>query len=198
MITDDDGNTFITIRVGCRRDRHAITQLINCVAAEQQYLQTDRYCSTPLWEQALQEGMNRCAGVLLLVVVAKQEIIGFGRLTPDDTNGVDRTVGNIGIALLPPYRSRGIGSQVLTTLLLAAPDLAFRRMTAAILETNIRSRNLFCKFGFQLIAQHQIRLPFLRQDLVDELLYELEVSSKEAPCCIQHRLHLSIAINNAR
>ena len=143
-----------------QNDLDGIIPVINSVAAEKLYLQTDRYQPTPNWEELLADGFNVASGLLLIVVKYDEKVIGFGRLFPDNLRG--RSTGNIGIVLLPPYRSRGIGTDLLNLLVETASEFGFQNLTADILETNLHSLRLFRRFGFSELSYQTIICPHLR------------------------------------
>lgn len=150
-----------TVRLACPADREQIIRLIDTVAGERRYLQTDRYVPTPAWEQLLSKGVNLREGLLLLVIESGEQTIGFARLTPDLGHPSGRLAGNIGITLLPAYRSQGIGTFALGWLMACAARLQYQTLTANILSTNLRSLRLFRKFGFAPAAVKKIYLPFV-------------------------------------
>ena len=88
------------------------------------------------------QGQDVANGQLLLVVTDEERIVGFGRLTTDQVIDPSRTTGNIGLALLPAYRYRGIGRTILGRLIAQAPQLGFSRLNAAILAHNTASLRL--------------------------------------------------------
>jgi RimJ/RimL family protein N-acetyltransferase len=161
----------IRFRVASRHDRNDIIDVINSVTDELKYLQTDRYVPTPAWESLLAEGLNLEKGLLLIAIVNHETIIGFARLGPDDDHPLGRRAGNIGIALLPSYRSMGIGAIILKVLTACAVELEYDVLTANILESNIRSRRLFTRCGFRKVKCRKIYLDFIN-DHVNELHYE--------------------------
>ncbi len=69
------------IRTARSGDRDQVIAVINAVAGERRYLQTDRYLPTPAWEQVLGEGVDPKQGLLLMVVESDRRIVGFARLT---------------------------------------------------------------------------------------------------------------------
>jgi RimJ/RimL family protein N-acetyltransferase len=170
-----DSSSNLCLRIASKSDRNLIINLINSVAGEHKYLQTDHYYSTPAWEQLLSNGINLDEGLLLLVVENKNEMVGFARLSPDLKHPLGRKVGNIGIALVPTHRSRGFGAKILNKLIDYAIYLNYLALTADILETNIRSKRLFIRCGFSAVSHHRIYLRFLN-NYVNELCYEVELA----------------------
>jgi RimJ/RimL family protein N-acetyltransferase len=152
----------LTFEIASKSERAQIIGIIDIVASEKVHLQTGRYIPTPNWEKMLEEGVNLKAGLALFVVKYKKEIIGFGRLTPDDELG--RMCGNVGIVLLEPYRSKGIGTTLLGVLIKFAAYLGFSSLTADILAGNIISLRLFGHYGFALSSSRKIFLSHLGQD----------------------------------
>jgi RimJ/RimL family protein N-acetyltransferase len=110
-------------------------------------------------------------GLLLIAILNHETIIGFARLYPDDEHPLGRRAGNIGIALLPSFRSMGIGAIILRVLAACAIELEYDVLTANILESNVRSRRLFTGCGFKKVRCRNIYLDFIN-DHVNELYYE--------------------------
>ena len=166
----------LTFRIASHLDRGPIINLINIVASERKYLQTEQYNSTPIWEQLLSIGFNPDDGMLLGVLEDNNEIIGYARISPDLEQSPCKNIGNIGIALLPQYRSRGFGAKILDTLIQYAFLISYQVLTANILETNIRSRKLFSKYGFQEKSFHKKYVIFL-EAYANEICYELKLQA---------------------
>lgn len=171
VVVNKDSN--LQFHIALANERNSIINVINRVAGEHKYLQTDRYYPSPVWENLLDEGINTNDGLLLLAIESPKGIIGFARVYPDSNHPLERNAGNIGIALLPAYRSRGFGAIILKYLMGYAIALDYRILTANILETNMRSRNLFSSCGFKAVKKKQQLLGFL-DAYVNELYYETE------------------------
>ncbi len=165
----------IRLRVASGTDRDDIVAVINSVTGERKYLQTSQYCPTPIWERLLAEGMHVEDGLLLLAVESQGQIIGFARLYPDRSHSYGRQAGNVGMALLRSYRSIGIGAIILRVLIACAAELDYSVLTANILESNIRSRRLFSRYGFRKINSHNVFLVFIN-DHANELYCEMQMS----------------------
>lgn len=168
----------IQLRIASPHDRDAIITVINSVAGERKYLQTDRYCPSPAWERLLSFGINVEEGLLLLVAESNDKIVGFARLSPDSEHPLGRNAGNIGLAFLPLYRSKGFGATILNKLIGYAADLNYRVLTADVLETNICSKKLFARHDFNIVDTNKKFFSFLEKD-VNELRYEVELSSTD-------------------
>jgi len=160
----------VTFEPASEADRSEIISVINQVAAERIYLQTDRYCPTPAWERLLDKSIDLDQRLGLFVVKYKHNIIGFGRIIPQ----AETLYGNVGIVLLNPFRSLGIGTALLNFLIHWAGRLGYDRMTADILTTNIRSIRLFRRFHFRERDIHLIQSPFSTEK-IQEITFELEL-----------------------
>jgi len=175
------GHRTATVRVATRDDREQVIRVINTVASERQHLQTDFYRPTASWEKVLREGTSFNAGLLLLVENAHGRVIGFARLTPYQEDTCRCAVGNVGIALLKPYRSLGIGSMLLRKLIASAPLFGLHELEANVLSRNLHSRNLFHKHGFAVSSIRKINVSFLKNP-VDEILFKLDLAFREVAC----------------
>ncbi len=169
------GAECIRLRVASETDRNDIVSVINSVAGERKYLQTSKYSPTPTWERLLAEGLHVDDGLLLLAAESQGQIIGFARLYPDGGHAYGRQAGNVGIALLRSYRSLGIGAIILRVLIACAIELDYSVLTANILESNIRSRRLFSRYGFRKINSRSVFLVFIN-DHANELYCEMQMS----------------------
>jgi RimJ/RimL family protein N-acetyltransferase len=177
-IVEIDNRHDLQLHIASPHDREAIIAVINSVADERKYLQTERYCPSPVWERLLSCGINIEEGLLLLVAESNGKIVGFARLSPDSEHPLGRNAGNIGLAFLPLYRSQGFGAIILNKLIGYAIDLDYQVLTADVFETNIRSKKLFAGCGFNVVKVTKKKFSFLEKDII-ELRYQVELSSME-------------------
>jgi len=161
----------VTFVLAEKADRREIISIINKVAAERIYLQTDRYRPTANWEHLLDEGLNINERFVLFVVKYKQSIIGFGRLCTDE---VQPLYGNVGIVLVRAFRSIGIGTALLKFLIDWALCLGYSKLTADVLATNVRSIRLFRRFRFVERDVHDIYSIFTSEE-IQEIAFELDL-----------------------
>ena len=154
-------NAEILIRTAWASDRTQIVAVINQVAGERKHLQTDRYTPTPFWESLLQGESGAKSKSWLLVAERCGQIIGYARLGPETRPWPRDPAGNIGIALLAPYRHQGIGTNMIYLIIEQAARLNYQCLTADILANNQASLGLFKKLGFVYSCQRQIRLDFI-------------------------------------
>jgi len=82
------------------------------------------------------------------VAVAEGEVIGWCDLTPKD-RPVYAHAGVLGMGLLPPFRGRGVGTRLMTTVLAAARRARLRRVELTVRETNTSAIALYAKMGFE-------------------------------------------------
>jgi RimJ/RimL family protein N-acetyltransferase len=168
----------VVFRPYTRRDRCAVLKTIQSIGAERQYLFTDRYISTPDWEHALNTEPFH-TNHALFILEHQQALIGFVRLFPDgdDSNSYSEIprAGNIGIAIMPQFRSRRIGTQALEQMIVIARWMNYARLTANILASNFRSVRLFKGRGFVETERRQLYLDYLKEE-VDELVMSLIIS----------------------
>lgn len=150
----------LILRVAQASDRARVIHVINSIAAERRYFRTERYCPTPLWEAALDEGINCSKGVLLLVVEHGGAVVGFARLLAERDAAWEQPAADVGLGLLAPYRSQTLGTQMLGHLITLAPLLGFEMLTAAIFTHNTRSRHVFQKFQFKPVGIRTISVSF--------------------------------------
>jgi RimJ/RimL family protein N-acetyltransferase len=152
-------------------DRVSIVSVINEVAGERIYLQTDQYRPTEMWERLLEQGFNVDESLALFVVKYHEKVIGFGRLYPEDKQPL---YGNVGIVLLKSFRSIGIGTALLKFLIDCATSLGYKKMTADVLATNVRSIRLFRRFQFMERDIHDFH-PMYSSGNVREITFELDL-----------------------
>jgi ribosomal protein S18 acetylase RimI-like enzyme len=79
-----------------------------------------------------------------------EAVVGWCDITPPSTREVHRHVGVLGIGLLPPYRGRGLGRQLMQAALDAARAKGLTRIELKVRATNTRARALYEKMGFVL------------------------------------------------
>jgi ribosomal protein S18 acetylase RimI-like enzyme len=82
------------------------------------------------------------------VAVAEGEVVGWCDLTPKD-RPVYAHAGVLGMGLLPPFRGRGIGTRLMTTVLAAARRARLHRVELTVRETNVSAIALYAKMGFE-------------------------------------------------
>lgn len=166
----------IIVRPAEASDRSSIVSNINAIAAEEVYLQTGHFASSPAWEAAFHNSCDPAEGRLLVVAVNSWQLVGHLRLFPGSYGAKDRHVASVGLAVLAAYRGMGIGAALLQTALAWAPQAAFEKMEANVVSSNERSLRLFSRLGFGVegIKRRQLRVG---GQFVDEIIMARPVYS---------------------
>jgi RimJ/RimL family protein N-acetyltransferase len=86
-------------------------------------------------------------GQPLFVAVSAGEVVGWCDVTPKD-RPIYAHVGVLGMGLLPPFRGRGIGADLIRRSLAAAKAFGFHRVELTVREGNKRAIALYSKIGF--------------------------------------------------
>ncbi len=145
--TATDGNPFV-IRPARPEDRESIIENINQVCAEQIYLESDCFVPTPAWETMLSAPVRQQPPQLLAVAEVGGQVVGHIRCSPSGFGHKDRHVADVGIALMEPYREKGIGIGLLEYIIDWANSVGYRKLTASVFATNERGLRLFKHCGF--------------------------------------------------
>jgi len=137
----------LQVRRFVSEDRPGLVQAINAVCGEGRWMSTTRFEPTPAWIHALQE--PECPYHLLLVVEDGEEIVGWCRTFPKDGSNEAKEV-LLGIGLLPAYRDRGLGTDLIRRSLAWARDAGYRRVSLTTRPDNTRAIHVFqrCDFAF--------------------------------------------------
>jgi ribosomal protein S18 acetylase RimI-like enzyme len=84
-----------------------------------------------------------------LVALSAGEVIGWCDVTPKP-RPIYAHSGVLGIALLPEFRSRGIGRQLIDRTLIAARTFGFHRVELTVRENNANAIELYKTVGFEI------------------------------------------------
>ncbi|WLE97442.1 MAG: GNAT family protein [Candidatus Electrothrix communis] len=142
-----DGIAF-QLRPACVSDADIIALNIREVCAEQIYLHTDTFVVTEKWRQMLLNSVNENKGQLLIVAQVEKRIVGHLRLFPPWYGPKGRHVGEVGMAIVKPWRERGIGIAMMDYALSWASLAQFQKVIASVISTNHRALTLFSNLGF--------------------------------------------------
>lgn len=91
---------------------------------------------------------------LMLVVLHGDEIIGAANVNPVSSKPRMRHRCSIGISLKKPFWNKGIGSEMMKTLIKTATDVGFEQMELEVVVENARALALYKKFGFEICGRH--------------------------------------------
>ncbi|MBL3539519.1 ribosomal protein S18-alanine N-acetyltransferase [Aminivibrio sp.] len=110
----------------------------------------ERSFSSP-WPRAVIEadltGDNPC---LYLCARGGGRILGFGVLLRKG-----KTAGLANLAVLPEFRRRGVGSQLLAGLAEIAVSMGCSRMSLYVRQSNTGAADLYRLFGFAVLGRHK-------------------------------------------
>lgn len=139
-------------------DCREIVAVINRVCAEGRWLYTKRFKPTPAWRRALRQ--PQFPEHLLLVVEHRclKQIVGWCNVFPT----AHPHEMELGIALLAPYRNRGLGHCLMTLAMQWTEQQNLRRISLTTYRHNQRAIALYRKHGFKpataQLKQHSIRM----------------------------------------
>lgn len=140
---------LVVIRPARQQDSRIIVENINAICQEEVFLHTAHFVATHDWIMALKQDDIDGAVRLLVVVEVQGRVVGHGRVFPSGYGHRDRHVGDVGLALLEPYRQKRIGTQVLRYLIAQAKERKLEKLTATIISDNLGATHLFARHGFQ-------------------------------------------------
>ncbi|MBI3441714.1 MAG: GNAT family N-acetyltransferase [Proteobacteria bacterium] len=101
------------------------------------------------------------------VVLAGEQVAGWCDIIPSSRPS-QAHVGVLGIGLLPAFRGRGIGRQLMTVTINKARDKQMTRIELGVREKNDNAIALYKRLGF---AMEGLRRQVMRVDGVYESLY---------------------------
>jgi ribosomal protein S18 acetylase RimI-like enzyme len=87
------------------------------------------------------------AGVQLLAVNPNDVVLGWCDVVRNPHEGF-RHVGRLGMGLLPGYRGRGLGRQLVAQAVRAARQAGIERVELEVFASNERAIALYCALGF--------------------------------------------------
>lgn len=136
-----------SIRHALPADAPTIIAGIDAVCAEGGAFETTRYVPTPAWEAVLYHP-ETVPDHLLVIAEHDRCFAGAGRLFPAPTDFLCRHVVDFGIFVAAGLRRRGIGTQLMTTMLAWATLKGFEKVTLSAFASNAAALTLFQRLGF--------------------------------------------------
>jgi ribosomal protein S18 acetylase RimI-like enzyme len=149
----------VRVRRGALEDAEGIWRCIDVVVREGWFTFTE---SPPL------EGVRSLLSSsesIQLVAESGAEVVGWCDITPIDEDGLRHTA-SLGMALLPGFRDRGLGRQLLRETLEVAYAAGLSRVELQLLASNERARALYEGSGFV----HEGRKRVMREGVPVEIL----------------------------
>lgn len=140
-------DSIILLRPATPSDAPAIIAGIDAICAEGGAFDTTRYVSTPAWKAVLFDP-ETVPDHLLLVAAHGGRFAGAGRLFPGPVDSCCHHVVDLGLFVVTAYRRRGIGRQLMSTMLDWAQQTGFEKVTLSAFASNVAALALFARFGF--------------------------------------------------
>jgi L-amino acid N-acyltransferase YncA len=119
---------------------------LDAVARERRYLSFLE--APPLESMRAFVGENIKRGYPELVAISAGEVVGWCDVIPKPRPIYAHT-GVPGMGLLPPFRGRGIGADLIRRSLVAARVFGFHRVELTVRENNTGAVQLYKKVGFE-------------------------------------------------
>lgn len=128
-------------------ERHfeGMRQVLDAVAREKKYL---AFLQAPSVEETYAFYRNILANDLCQVIAVQDDaVVGWCDILP--THGeARRHVGTLGIAVLPSFRHRGIGTMLIEAAIAKAWAKGLSRIELTVRTDNIKAKALYERFGF--------------------------------------------------
>ena len=125
------------------------TRTLSFVAHEGRYLSTNKGFT----EEEILNFYHFCKAKdfpQFFVIDEGGEVVGWCDIVPRE--GYPATIGFIGVGLMPDYRGRGIGGELMEVTMAAAKEAGFREIRLDCRSSNERAIKLYKKLGFRRIA----------------------------------------------
>ena len=120
--------------------------VVDAVARERRYI---GFVEGPSLESTREfvRSILRGAGVQLLAVTPNDVVVGWCDIVRNPHAGF-RHVGRLGMGLLPDYRGRGLGRQLVAQAVRAAREAGIERVELEVFASNERAIALYRALGF--------------------------------------------------
>jgi ribosomal protein S18 acetylase RimI-like enzyme len=101
------------------------------------------------------------------VVLSAGEVVGWCDVTPK-SRPIYAHSGVLGVALLPPFRSQGIGKRLILRTLEAARAFGLRRVELTVREHNVGAFELYKQIGFQVegVQRQAVEVDGVTEDMI--------------------------------
>jgi RimJ/RimL family protein N-acetyltransferase len=126
-------------------DLESFNTTLNLICAERRYLASVDGFTLEESQQFIQS--NIWGDILQQVAAIGPQIIGWCDIIPYPETGFTH-VGRLGMALLPDYRGRGIGTRLLSACLARAQTTALEKVELQVFADNAAAIALYKKLGF--------------------------------------------------
>ncbi len=124
----------------------SLHEAVDVIAREKRFL---AFTQAPPLEQSLAfyRGLA-AAGLPHLVAVAGERVIGWADVSAMFGEAREH-IGVLGMALLPAYRHRGLGAELMKTIIQKSWERRLTRLELTVRADNANAMALYEKFGFE-------------------------------------------------
>lgn len=140
------------------------------VARERRYI---AYLQAPPIENMRKMTLDYIAkGNLQLVALDDSQVVGWCSVIRFELEGFKHR-GRLGIGLLPEYRGRGIGGQLMTAAIDGSRQIGLERVELGVFGSNVRAIELYRRLGFETegVKRHARRMDEEYDDMVEMALF---------------------------
>lgn len=126
---------------------------VDIVARERKYL---AFLKAPPLEDVTRFALDNIAhGYPQFVVLSGGTVVGWCDIIPNRSRAIYSHSGTLGIGLLPEFRRKGIGRQLMQRTIEAAFAFGLARIELTVRENNANAIALYKSLGFQIEGLHQ-------------------------------------------
>jgi RimJ/RimL family protein N-acetyltransferase len=134
---------------------------VDVVARERKYL---AFLEAPPLEDVARFVVNNIErGFPQFIVSSGGTVVGWCDVIPNRTRVVYSHCGTLGVGLLPEFRGKGIGRQLMQRTIDAAFALGMTRIELTVRENNVNAIALYKSLGFDLEGLHRNAVCIERQ-----------------------------------
>lgn len=137
----------IEVRPIARRDIEPFHAALSAVALEKQFLLTSEPPEIGKIADFIRTNVEN--SYPQYVALAGRQLVGWANIIPSERNSMSH-VGTLGMGVIRPYRSQGIGSRLLDCTISHAWRSGLKRLELEVFSDNQPAITLYQKFGYQI------------------------------------------------
>lgn len=169
-LTMETRGQLFEIRLANSNDSDQIIHNVNEVIAEGSLLAVDKFALNDDWHKCLsRSGAEARNPYILAVATTCGRVTGHCRLFPVEKSECGLNSGEVGFVLDSKYRNSGIGSALLSYVLILALSHGYQKATLHTASENVPAIRLGRKFGFIEVGRRTKRY-FLQGRYMDEIM----------------------------
>ena len=127
--------------------------VVDVVARERKYL---AFLEAPPFEDVTRFVLNNIEqGYPQFVVLSADTVVGWCDVIPNRTRVIYSHCGTLGVGLLPVFRGKGIGRQLMRRTVDAAFAFGLTRIELTVREGNVNAIALYKSLGFEIEGLHR-------------------------------------------